>query len=164
MFRRVIALLVLALPCSPASASSRSVMNDFGLAGTWSLDCSKDAEKQSGGYRMTVNAPIFGTATSYSVMRLQDGKLLITKNEIEGALRLTESKIQLTINPIERSIGGQLQPREGVFSSKLLVTYEKVGQKIHVFDAHSPDGKYVTAEDGHFANGVASPMLERCFD
>lgn len=84
--------------------------------------------------------------------------------EIERAVRLTDEKLQLTVNQIEVKADNVDKPREGVFGSRFLITLEKVGSKIRTFDSHSPDGKFVSVEDGQFRNGAMTPLLEKCLN
>jgi hypothetical protein len=150
--------------CTPASAETiRGTLNDFGLTGAWSWDCGKDLEKEAAN-RILYAAPLVGGATLTSINRFANNHITFSKFEIESAVRVTDEKLRLAISPTEVKVDGVDKPREGILGSRFLVTIEKVGSKIRTLDYRSPDGKFVTVEDGRLQNGTSTPLTEKCLN
>jgi hypothetical protein len=159
-------LLSLCLIGTSASAeTTREALNNFGLVGTWSTDCSKDVEKQVG-FRGTYTAPMFGPAVLVSMTRQADNRTIFLKKEVERAVRITDEKIQVTLKPLETKINGaDALHTEEILSTTFVFTFQKVGSKIRTIDSRSPDGKYISVEGGRFSNnGNMTPFLERCLN
>lgn len=166
MYQAITTSVVLAvcLTCTAASAETiPRALQDFGLVGTWAIDCSKDPHTQAG-YRTIFAAPAVGPVTNTSMIRQANGRTIFMRSEIEAAVRLPERKIQLTTKFIDLKVDNEDVPRLGIYASRLLVTHEKSGSKIHLIDSRSSDGQYVNAQDGRFSDGTATPPLERCVD
>ncbi|MBR0778670.1 hypothetical protein JQ625_27900 [Bradyrhizobium diazoefficiens] len=157
-------VLCLGLMCTPASADTiRGALNDFGLIGSWSPDCGKDVEKEAAS-RFIYAVPLVDAATLTAKNRFANNRTTFSKFEIESATRLTDQKIRLAINPVEVKVDSVDKPREGIFGSRFIVTLEKVGSKIRTIEYRSPDGEFVTVEDGQFKNGTSTPLLEKCLN
>jgi len=158
-------LLSLCLIGTSASAeTTREALNNFGLVGTWSTDCSMDVEKQVG-FRGTYTAPMFGPAVYVAMQRQADNRTIFIKKEVERAVRITDEKIQVTVKPLEHKINGAdaLRSTEET-SSTFVVTFQKINSKLRTIDSRSQDGKHIGVEGGRFNNGNMTPFLERCLN
>lgn len=166
MYRAITTCLALPvfLICTAASAETISgALQNFGFAGIWSMDCSRDLRTQAG-YRTTYSMPAAGPVTFTTIFRQPDGRTILMKSEVEAVESLSERKIQLTAKFTDIRLDNQSVPLRGIYAATLLITQEKVGSKIRLIDSRSVDGRNIYAQDGRFSNGTETPFLERCFE
>lgn len=83
MYRAITTCLALPvfLICTAASAETISgALQNFGLAGIWSMDCSRDLRTQAG-YRTTYSMPAAGPVTFTTIFRQPDGRTILMKSD-----------------------------------------------------------------------------------
>ena len=158
-------LILVTLWCSIAHAESTAeAMKEFGLLGTWSVDCAKDVKqacdpKDECINRKTYTAPWFGipmlevTASTFKSGVTQEAKMVI-----KSATRITNDKIKVTIvisgqpdymeiyraHETMRTVA-QWYPLNGQTWSSVI---QKVGEKIRTIDSRREDGKAFQIKDG----------------
>ena len=176
----------LALSCilSPALAETISeALSDFGLIGTWSVDCGRDITTpcSRGGcaIRHIFEAPPLGSPTKSILTGPSEFGTQPTKTTvpIEAAARITSDKIRISYTRaggIDRADNQPWMPHAG---DKWETIYEKLGEKLRTVNDQRSDGKIVMIKEGVFylpkkhggedptsweATGQQVPILERC--
>jgi hypothetical protein len=137
------------LACTSAhSESTKDALQEFGLLGTWSDDCSKDLTREAG-QRETYAAPIIGAPTV--VMKTGDSKGVAAETmEISRAVRITDDKIEMTF--------------DGDLMKGARMVYQKVGSKIRLLKTYAvPGATQVLVKDGMIGN-LPTLLLERCLN
>ena len=127
--RTVVIAASILISSSCFAQSISSVMKEYGVLGTWSLDCASSVEK--GADRITFDAPTFGSAT---ITELTSGGRIIISNisEVRAAERITQDKIRLTVvlTKFHGSAGPLSIPASDDREKPKQFLFEKIGQKI----------------------------------
>jgi hypothetical protein len=115
-------------PCAFA-ASAGGVMNELGLAGTWSPDCTRAVGQ---GVRITFSVPAIGVPTRSTIVGPEGGHLsATTEAEIENATRVADDKIRLIMKFTEiKTANGGAMPNTIHGDFEMIV--QKVGARINV--------------------------------
>jgi hypothetical protein len=140
----IFALAIVLWPMSAGAQSVKSVLESFGLLNTaWATDCSKPADDAN-------------THIRYSVLR--NGQVrLVYKNGpkyqdsvyvISSARRLSESEVSMTESDIKTKVRLEIVLR--------------VERDRYSYKSSTRGDGTVLVRDGKFANGAASPWINRC--
>ena len=141
--------VALALSTSVCAASVRSVINDFGLAGTWSENCSRGIGMPGGG-RLTFAAPLFGAATLITDVPELVGQTSATF-QITNAIKVTDDKIMLVLT-------------WGPFKGMRMV-FQKAHGKLRLYELYrKPDSNDMQIMNGMAPGNRPQPFLERCLN
>ena len=185
-------VLLASLIATPALAeSTRAAMQEFGIVGTWSVDCSVNVMKSCAATkrcvgRITISAPLLGTAKNDAVVPTPSDNPLGRSTEIVSASRVTSDKLRVAYK-INQIINGKFQEIKGR-SAFLIPTdgeewesvYVKKGDKLQVWSSQRTDSGKISIQNGEQMMPVASwsedqgpvkqwqssgqsiPLLERC--
>lgn len=157
--RILLAVVIYSISCPAFAEDAKTALKEYGLVGTWSIDCSKDLTREYGS-RITYSVPYLGAATFVSSANGATGHMT-QKSEVREAARITEDKIRVILVPIERNA----DDRAKMSTTPLEAIYEKVGSKLRAFESRTTDGAYVFFENGEDPKtGRPSPLLERCLN
>jgi hypothetical protein len=150
MMRIVTCLAVVLAICPSARAESvRSVLNGFGLVGTWLENCARDIASGANGERWTFSAPYFGKSEFVLHKRQPDGRQSVAM-EITEARRVTEDKVMIVLN---------MDEVKGV-----RMVFQKVAQKIRLFEVFPIAGSTQTQVQNGMVGNYREPFLERCMN
>lgn len=126
----VAALVACGVSSAPACGGDvKTALKAFGLAGTWSADCSRDIS-QPRASRLVVAAPIEGGATATT----QDNRgdvVMTTISEIVGSAMVDGDKIRIALHPVTvtKSDGKAASQRD---YDNLQLVFQKTGERIEV--------------------------------
>jgi hypothetical protein len=117
------AMVVLVTAGGPASAQSAgAVIQGFGLVGTWANDCSRDLDKNQGGFKMIFAVPAKGPPTRETIS--VDGTHKTTvKADILNALPLGKTGLVIEANVTDGDRDGG--PLPGSMTTALDQSIEK---------------------------------------
>jgi hypothetical protein len=179
-------VLIVTLVASAAKAeSTRSAMQEFGLLGTWSIDCSIDVKQGCGASRrcfgrVTYAASLWGAATREIVVpSLTGNEPSRFTVEITSASRVTADKIRIVYKAIGEPSGraAYISPRVGEEWETILL---KSGDKLKGWVSQRTDGGKISILNGEdmqpnpswsleqgpvkqwVSTGTSPALLERC--
>ena len=146
---RIVFLLVafvLAMPGAASAQSSRQVLSDFGMLGTWATDCNQP----SGKYNFYA---IYAGMTNGNVMRTYyntpDRKKAYNQYVITRAVILPSNLLSYT--------------QEGTVNhDRIDVVLRREGNRYQVWSSVRADGTVLVKEGKYPDDGAESPWQERC--
>jgi hypothetical protein len=150
----LVALIAMLMSSAAHAGASDKVMEDFGLIGTWSPDCSREITEKCDlergcPYRITFATHML-SAPSRSVQMGSINGVVTRTGPIDTAVRLSDDKLKLTyIVP-----GSPPKPGERVAkwaplpSDDWMVVFVKAGSKIRLVESRSIDGRKLALRDG----------------
>jgi hypothetical protein len=167
--------LVVFLPGVAFSEDAGDVLRSFGLLGTWSSDCSKDASDAGGPIRTTYTASPVGSPTKHTIVRVRD-TIVNEEHEIQSADLVTEDKLKFTTVKTKLSFSSDKEVHAPANPPPYLSIVQKFGSRIRTMDLRSSDGSNVVIENGEmifpnlnvdgnrFTYRLPTPLLEKCLD
>jgi hypothetical protein len=147
-------LMSACVAAAPAAGeeSAAEAIRAFGLAGIWSIDCSREPvaacnPERGCGARTVYEAPSSGPPMIWNVVGALSGPGRVFQTTVHSATRIADDKLKI-ISTQQEGSGNKLtwlrQPGER-WETVLL----KVGSKYRIFSAWSEDGKKIFAGDGY---------------
>jgi hypothetical protein len=136
---------------SAMAESAADAMRAFGIAGTWSSDCSKQMQHPctatSCPRRSTYSIPLFGDPTLTAELKLPNSRKITSVARIQSAARVTDEKLQLDWvleeDALDRPIAWVIVKGE---RGKTVIV--KNGNKIRQLSVESLDGKKFPIRNG----------------
>ena len=124
------ALLASGIFCVPAVCNDvKSAVSAFGLAGTWSANCSKALSEPRATRITFAEAPDGGVVAT---MEDNNGEAVTTiVNEIFDSTNVDSDKIRLGFHPVKVTKSGGQTPSQHAYDNSHIV-FQKVGAKIEV--------------------------------
>jgi hypothetical protein len=147
MVGRAVALAALLLTAAPALADKGSVpgtLQQFGLLGTWALDCARAASPDNE-YSIYAVSPSGEATLSYS----RGLPYLDIVYAIMAAERVASDRLALQV----------LHMSERMAVDLVLL---KQGDTVRVWSSHTPDGRMRVIDGVITGNGKESPRFRRC--
>ena len=153
-----------ALLASSASwpESVGDVIREFGLTGTWSLDCSKDIKTELAG-RTVYETTSLGGASQTNTTRFQNGMTFTVRSEIPEAIKIPSDKIKLQLKPVEGKYSDGRTVQEPM-PLRILILQKLTPDKTVVIQNKAADGSSVFVDDGKLKDGTPMLPFERCLN
>lgn len=143
--RSVLALLLMmATPCAAEESPVLGALKQFGVLGTWAIDCAQPASLQNE-YSIYAASPSGGATLSYA--RGEPYRDIVY--EIRTAVPVAESRLALHVFGLP-----------GGFSVDLVLLKES--DTVRVWSSHTPDGRMLVLDGIITGNGKQSPRFKRC--
>jgi len=147
----LIAACVSAAPAAGEETAADAI-RAFGLAGIWSIDCSREpfaacTRERGCGARTVYEVPPSGEPMIWNVVGSLTGRGRVFQTTVHSATRIAADRIKIISTQQEGSgikLAWVRQPGER-WETVLL----KVGSKYRIFSAWSEDGKKISAGDGY---------------
>lgn len=143
--RSVLALLLMmAPPCVADESPVLDTLKQFGVLGTWAIDCAQPPNSQNE-YSIYAASPSGGATLSYA--RGEPYRDIVY--EIRTAAPVAESRLALHVSAMP-----------GRFSVDLVLLKEN--DTVRVWSSHTPDGRMLVLDGVITGNGKQSPRFKRC--
>ncbi len=138
------ALLLAAAPCWADESPVPGALEQFGLLGTWAVDCAHPASPSN---EYAVYSVLPSGAATLTYPRGAPYRDIIYV--IRTAERVAEDRLALRVLRVPEKIPVDL-------------VLLKTGDAIRVWSSHASDGRMLVIDGIIAGNGVASPRFERC--
>jgi len=137
-------LLMTAAPCLADESPVPGTLKQFGLLGTWAIECALPASPENE-YSIYAVSPSGGATLSYA----RGGPYRDIVYEIRTAAPVAEARLALHVLGL---------PGRYVVDLVLL----KEGDTVRVWSSHTPDGRMLVIDGVITGNGRPSPRFTRC--
>lgn len=137
-------LLTTAAPCSADESPVPGALKQFGLLGTWAIDCAQPASPTNE-YSIYAVSPSGEATLAYA--RGEPYRDIVY--QIRTAAPVGESRLALHVLGLPGRISVDLVLR-------------KEGDAIRVWSSHTPDGRMLVIDGVITGNGKQSPRFQRC--
>jgi hypothetical protein len=140
--------------------SALEAIKKFGLAGVWSVDCSRDIQKDPGTWTI-VDIPTVGAPKLTVVVRTPTGLVMHHEGEVIQAAGDGESRLKYTWRPTNVSYSDG-RPLASFDSKIALGTFERIGSQLRILDNRTLDGLDVFVENGRGRGGGVIQPFQKC--
>jgi hypothetical protein len=137
-------LLMTAGPCLADESPVPGTLKQFGLLGTWAIECALPASPENE-YSIYAVSPSGGATLSYA----RGGPYRDIVYEIRTAAPVAEARLALHV------VGSP-----GRYAVDLVLLKE--GDTVRVWSSHTPDGRMLVIDGVITGNGRPSPRFTRC--
>jgi hypothetical protein len=137
-------LLMMAAPCLADESPVPGTLKQFGLLGTWAIECALPASPENE-YSIYAVSPSGGATLSYA----RGGPYRDIVYEIRTATPVAEARLALHVLGLP-----------GRYAVDLVLLKE--GDTVRVWSSHTPDGRMLVIDGVITGNGRPSPRFTRC--
>ena len=140
----LVVLLLAAAPCFADDSPVPGALKEFGLLGTWAIDCAQPASPEN---EYSVYAVSSSGEPTLTYARGEPYRDIVY--EIRTAVRVAATRLALQV----------LRVPDGLSVDLVLL---KESDTVRVWSSHTPDGRMLVIDGVITGNGKQSPRFKRC--